>query len=400
MKDKFGREIDYLRVSVTDNCNLRCIYCMSEKENNFLKKDEKLTDDEIYRVVKESANLGIKKIRITGGEPLVRAGIVKLIGKINEIPGIEEIYLTTNGILLGDKLEELKLNGLKGVNISLDSLEEDKFNKLTRLGNLNNVLEAIDKAIELGVKVKVNTVIVNDINKDEIIDFVNITREKPIDIRFIELMPIGEAVNYKGITNKEVLNIIEKNYSNYEKVVRSKSGGPATYIKLKGAKGKVGFISALSNCFCEDCNRIRLTPDGFLKQCLHFDYGVDLKSKLRENITDEELRKIMSDCDTPVLVAADDKDRVLGYAFCIFQQHRDSHILTDIKTLYIDDLCVDEGQRGNGVGKVIYDAVVRLAKEQGCYNVTLNVWCCNESAMTFYEKCGLKPQKVGMEMIL
>ena len=196
MKDKFGREIDYLRVSVTDNCNLRCIYCMSEKENNFLKKDEKLTDDEIYRVVKESANLGIKKIRITGGEPLVRAGIVKLIGKINEIPGIEEIYLTTNGILLCDKLEELKLNGLKGVNISLDSLEEDKFNKLTRLGNLNNVLEAIDKAIELGVKVKVNTVIVNDINKDEIIDFVNITREKPIDIRFIELMPIGEAVNY------------------------------------------------------------------------------------------------------------------------------------------------------------------------------------------------------------
>ena len=281
MKDKFGREIDYLRVSVTDNCNLRCIYCMSEKENNFLKKNEKLTDDEIYRVVKESANLGIKKIRITGGEPLVRAGIVKLIGKINEIPGIDMISFIQNG--------------LKGVNISLDSLEEDKFNKLTRLGNLNNVLEAIDKAIELGVKVKVNTVIVNDINKDEIIDFVNITREKPIDIRFIELMPIGEAVNYKGITNKEVLNIIEKNYSNYEKVVRSKSGGPATYIKLKGAKGKVGFISALSNCFCEDCNRIRLTPDGFLKQCLHFDYGVDLKSKLRENITDEELRKIIKD---------------------------------------------------------------------------------------------------------
>ena len=134
---KFGREIDYLRVSVTDNCNLRCIYCMSEKENNFLKKNEKLTDDEIYRVVKESANLGIKKIRITGGEPLVRAGIVKLIGKINEIPGIEEIYLTTNGILLGDKLEELKLNGLKGVNISLDSLEEDKFNKFVQ--NIENI---------------------------------------------------------------------------------------------------------------------------------------------------------------------------------------------------------------------------------------------------------------------
>ena len=125
-----------------------------------------------------------------------------------------------------------------------------------------------------------------------------------------------------------------------------------------------------------------------------------LSDAMASSATDEELRKIMSDCDTPVLVAADDKDRVLGYAFCIFQQHRDSHILTDIKTLYIDDLCVDEGQRGNGVGKVIYDAVVRLAKEQGCYNVTLNVWCCNEPAMAFYEKCGLKPQKVGMEIIL
>ena len=275
MKDKFEREIDYLRVSVTDNCNLRCVYCMKEKENNFLKNDEKLTDDEIYKIVKESAKLGIKKIRITGGEPLVRAGIVNLIGRINNIPGIEEIYLTTNGILLADKLEELKLNGLKGVNISLDSLKEERFSKLTRLGKLENVLVAIDKAIELGIKVKLNTVIVNDVNKDEIIDFVNLTKEKPIDIRFIELMPIGIAINYKGVTNEEVLKVIEDNYTDYEKVVRSKSGGPATYIKLKGAKGKVGFISALSNCFCEDCNRIRLTPEGFLKQCLHFDYGVD-----------------------------------------------------------------------------------------------------------------------------
>ena len=295
MKDKFEREIDYLRVSVTDNCNLRCVYCMKEKENNFLKNDEKLTDDEIYKIVKESAKLGIKKIRITGGEPLVRAGIVNLIGRINNIPGIEEIYLTTNGILLADKLEELKLNGLKGVNISLDSLKEERFSKLTRLGKLENVLVAIDKAIELGIKVKLNTVIVNDVNKDEIIDFVNLTKEKPIDIRFIELMPIGIAINYKGVTNEEVLKVIEDNYTDYEKVVRSKSGGPATYIKLKGAKGKVGFISALSNCFCEDCNRIRLTPEGFLKQCLHFAYGVDLKSKLRKGISDENLREIIQE---------------------------------------------------------------------------------------------------------
>ncbi|WP_297713066.1 GTP 3',8-cyclase MoaA [Clostridium sp.] len=293
MKDKFGREIDYLRVSVTDKCNLRCIYCMDEKDNTFLKNDEKLTDDEIYRVVKESSELGIKKVRITGGEPLVRPDLVKLVSKINNIPGIEEIYLTTNGILLADMIDELVLNGLKGVNISLDSLKEERFNKLTRLGKLNKVLEAIDKSIALGVKVKLNTVIVNDINKDEIIDFVNLTKEKNIDVRFIELMPIGIAINYKGATNEEVLQVISENYSDYEEVVRSKSGGPASYIKLKDAKGKIGFISAISNCFCEECNRIRLTPEGFLKQCLHFDYGVDLKGKLRTGISDEELRKLI-----------------------------------------------------------------------------------------------------------
>ena len=295
MKDKFGREIDYLRVSVTDKCNLRCIYCMDEKDNSFLKNDEKLTDDEIYRIVKESSKLGIKKVRITGGEPLVRPDLVKLVSKINSIPGIEEIYLTTNGILLADMIDELAVNGLKGVNISLDSLNEERFNKLTRLGKLNKVLESIDKAIALGIKVKLNTVIVNDINKDEIIDFVNLTKEKEIDVRIIELMPIGIAINYKGATNEDVLKVISENYSDYEEVVRSKSGGPASYIKLKNAKGKIGFISAISNCFCEECNRIRLTPEGFLKQCLHFDYGVDLKSKLRSGISDEELRKLIYD---------------------------------------------------------------------------------------------------------
>lgn len=295
MKDKFGREIDYLRVSVTDNCNLRCIYCMDEKNNTFLKGDEKLTDDEIYKVIKASAGLGIKKIRITGGEPLVRPNIVKLISKINTIQGIEEIYLTTNGILLADMIEELSANGLKGVNISLDSLKEERFNKLTRVGKLEKVLKAIDKAIELELKVKLNTVIVNDINKDEILDFVKLTLERPIDIRFIELMPIGIAVNYKGVTNEEVLKIISENYKEYEEVIRSKSGGPASYIKLKDGKGKIGFISAISNCFCEECNRVRLTPEGFLKQCLHFNYGVDLKSKLREDISDEELKNIIYD---------------------------------------------------------------------------------------------------------
>ena len=208
MKDKFGREIDYLRVSVTDNCNLRCVYCMEEKDNIFLKKENKLTDDEIYRIVKESASLGIKKIRITGGEPLVRPGIVELIGRINSIPGIEEIYMTTNGILLYDKVEALAKNGLKGVNISLDSLKEERFKTLTRRGELSSVLKAIDKCLEYNLKVKINTVMVNDINKDEIIDFVDMTKNKAVDVRFIYLMPIGIAVNYKGVTNEEILATI------------------------------------------------------------------------------------------------------------------------------------------------------------------------------------------------
>ena len=231
--------------SVTDNCNLRCVYCMEEKDNIFLKKENKLTDDEIYRIVKESASLGIKKIRITGGEPLVRQGIVELIGRINSIPGIEEIYMTTNGILLYDKVEALAKNGLKGVNISLDSLKEERFKTLTRRGELSSVLKAIDKCLEYNLKVKINTVMVNDINKDEIIDFVDMTKNKAVDVRFIELMPIGIAVNYKGVTNEEILATIKEHYKEVIEVKRSKMGGPATYVKLNEAKGKIGFISAM-----------------------------------------------------------------------------------------------------------------------------------------------------------
>ena len=295
MIDKFGRKIDYLRISVTENCNLKCIYCIDE--NNILNScnNDILTDDEIVKIATECARLGIKKIRITGGEPLVRKNIESLIYKLKCINGIEEIYITTNGVLLHTKIEDLKKNGLTGVNISLDSLNKDRFKKLTKFDKLQDVLLSIDKALELGLKVKINTVIVDDINKDEIIDFVNITKEKNIDVRFIELMPIGVAINYKGATNEEVLKIISENYSDYEEVARSKSGGPASYIKLKDAKGKIGFISAISNCFCEECNRIRLTPEGFLKQCLHFDYGIDLKNKLRAGISDEELRKLIYD---------------------------------------------------------------------------------------------------------
>lgn len=293
MKDKFNREIDYLRISVTDNCNLRCIYCMEESHKEFLNANEKLSSDEIYKIVDQCAEFGIRKIRITGGEPLVRPDIVKLIGKINEIKGIEEIYLTTNGIFLLDKIEELVKNGLKGVNISLDSLQEERFKKLTRVGQLSKVLEGIDKCLNLGVKVKLNTVLIDDINKDEIMDFVNLTFNAPIDVRFIELMPIGIGSEHKGVPNEEVMEVIKSNYKEFEEGIKNKSDGPATYVKLNGAIGKVGFISAISNCFCNECNRIRVTADGFLKQCLHFNYGVDLRELLRKGISNEALEAVI-----------------------------------------------------------------------------------------------------------
>lgn len=293
MKDKYGREIDYLRISLTDRCNLRCIYCMEEKGNSFFDDEEKLTKDELCKIVRACSKLGIKKIRLTGGEPLVREDLVDFMEEINGIEGIEGIYLTTNGILLEDKVNILKKAGLKGVNISLDSLKSGMFNKLTRLGDLKKVLSAIDKCLELGINVKINTVMIKGMNEDEILDFVNLTLEKNIDVRFIELMPIGVGSKFKGVSNEEILKLININYKDIEEVKRNKDGGPASYIKLKGGKGKIGFISAISNCFCEDCNRIRLTSEGFLKQCLHFNYGVDLKKALRDGASDEEILNII-----------------------------------------------------------------------------------------------------------
>ena len=293
MIDKFGRKVDYLRISVTENCNLKCIYCIDDNILNTYKNDI-LSDDEIVKIATECASLGIKKIRITGGEPLVRKNIENLIYRLNNIKEIEEIYITTNGVLLNDKIEILKENGLTGVNISLDSLNKDRFKKLTKFDKLKEVLLSIDKALELGLKVKINTVIVDDINKDEIIDFVKLTKDKNIDIRFIELMPIGAAKKYKGISNEEILNIIKNNFKNIQVENKSKRSGPANYIRVDNYKGKIGFISPISNCFCEDCNRIRLTSTGFLKKCLHYNYGIDLKKHIRSNISNKDLKELIN----------------------------------------------------------------------------------------------------------
>lgn len=292
MIDGFGRKINYLRISLTDRCNLRCIYCMPKKGiTDIVSHDELLSLEEIYELTKSFVELGIDKIRFTGGEPLVRKNIVELIRKTRELDGIKDISLTTNAQLLKSMAKDLKEAGLNRVNISLDTLDPEKFSEITRGGNLNSVLEAIDEAIEVGLTpIKVNTVLMGGFNDNEIRDLVELTK-RGIDVRFIELMPIGEAVSFakdKFISN----DIILKTISELEPVEREDISSPATYYKLPGASGKVGIINPISCKFCDNCNRIRLTSTGQLKLCLHSNIEIDLKSALRNK---EDIKQIIRD---------------------------------------------------------------------------------------------------------
>lgn len=285
MKDKCGREIDYLRISLTDACNLRCIYCMPEKDVKFNNVEGALTNRELEKIINIFGELGTKKLRFTGGEPLLRKDLHCLID-VAKKSGIEKIAITTNGILLEEKLEQLVKAGLSEANISLDTLHEEKFSDITRGGDLHKVLKAIDKSLALGVKVKINVVIIDGINDNEFIDLCKLSINKKLDVRFIELMPIGEGIKFKGKTEEQLLGLLKKKYE-LEESHNEGINGPAKYVKIKGAKGKVGFISAMSEHFCDSCNRIRITPDGFLKQCLHFKSGLDLK-KLIAQTEDKE----------------------------------------------------------------------------------------------------------------
>ena len=261
MNDQFGREINYLRISLTDNCNLRCIYCTP----NLIHKNNILSFEDISKIIGVVKELGIKKIRLTGGEPLLRNDLNKIISKIKDT-GINEIYLTTNGILLEEKIEELKEAGLCGVNISLDTLDGEIFKKITRGGDIQKVLRGIEKSLELGLKVKINSVIIKGIN-EKFEDLVRLTENKNIDVRFIELMPIGEGKNYQGIDNQEIFEILKKSFEINEE--NFEINGVARYFRIKNFKGRVGFISPIHSCFCETCNKIRITSFGEIKRCLN-----------------------------------------------------------------------------------------------------------------------------------
>ena len=295
MLDKLNRKIDYLRISVIDRCNLRCVYCMPEEGLESIPHEEILTYEEILRICETVSQLGIKKIKITGGEPLVRKDIVNLIRDIKNLDKIEQVTLTTNGILLYDMLDDLYDAGIDAINISLDTLKEDNFKQITRRDGLEKVLMAIDKAYNLGIRVKINCLAIRDFNINELDDIANFAKDREIDVRFIELMPIGFGKKYTQIDNDEILSILESNFGTFEPVTEKRGNGPAKYYKNKDMKGCIGFISAISHEFCESCNRIRLTSNGFLKLCLHYNKGIDLKAPIRSGISDEDLKVLIHD---------------------------------------------------------------------------------------------------------
>jgi len=292
--DSFGRSINYLRISVTDRCNLRCIYCMPPEGVPQMSHSEILSYEEIRTrtVVQAAAELGINRIRLTGGEPLVRAELPKLIKMISQIEGIEELSLTTNGTFLKKYALELKQAGLSRVNVSLDTLKVDKFRYITRLGKLEAVLEGIEAAKEAGFEpVKINTVIMRGINDDEILDFARMTYEDGWHVRFIELMPFkGVAEFVPSIKLRQHISLLGK----LEPCASITGNGPAMYYRLAGARGTIGFITPLTeHSFCSRCNRMRLTPDGKLRPCLLGEDEIDLKIPLRNNAPIDRLKRLI-----------------------------------------------------------------------------------------------------------
>lgn len=283
MKDRFGRNITYLRISVTDLCNLRCKYCMPESGVESLCHSDILSIKEIVETVKIASKNGIKKIRLTGGEPLVRRGFIELCKQISEIDKIEDIAITTNGVYLKEMADELFENKVRRINFSLDTLIKEKYNDITRRNYFDKAMESLFYAIKKGFKVKINVVLIGGFNDDEIEDFVNLANKYDLEVRFIELMQIGETANWskdKFVSNKIVLEKVPE--LEFDGV-----SGVAKIYKIKGQKGRIGLISPISCSFCEDCNRIRLTSDGKLKPCLHSKDEINLKG-----LSGEELEEV------------------------------------------------------------------------------------------------------------
>lgn len=288
--DKFGRQVTYVRLSVTDRCDFRCVYCMAE-EMTFLPRADVLSLEELEQIATAFVNLGVHKIRLTGGEPLVRQNISSLVENIGKLDGLQELTLTTNGSQLKKYAPQLLAAGVERINVSLDSLNEERFKAITRTGDLKKVLEGIDAAIEAGLSnIKLNAVILKGRNEDEIVDLVNFARDKNIDISFIEEMPLGLIDEHDRslsfCSSDEVKEIIEKAYP--LTATDEDTGGPSKYHKMADSQSRVGFISPHSHNFCHLCNRVRVTVDGRLLLCLGNEHSIDLKAIVRDHPGDME----------------------------------------------------------------------------------------------------------------
>ena len=281
MQDTYGRKITYLRISVTDLCNLRCVYCMPEKGVEKRCHTDMMSVEEIIRAVEASADCGITKVRITGGEPLVRKGIVDICRGVSSIPGIEEVCLTTNGVLLPKYAQQLKDAGVSRLNISLDTLDPEKYAMLTRVGKLDDALAGLEAAEKAGFTgTKINAVLIGGINSGEIRELVGLTKDKEIDFRFIELMPIGECSSWdkeRFIPGQTVLDAVPE-------LIEDGMSGVSRMYRVPGWKGRVGLIDPISHRFCDQCNRIRITADGKVKPCLHSAAEFDLRGLDRDGM--------------------------------------------------------------------------------------------------------------------
>lgn len=322
LTDSFGRRHTYLRISLTERCNLRCTYCMPAEGVELKPRDHILSFEEILRLAELLVSRGVTKIRLTGGEPLIRKELIHLVERIAALDGLQELTITTNGLLLPRKLEALKAAGVTGFNISLDTLKADRFEEITRRKGLDTVLEAIDMTVAAGYDpVKVNCVVIRGFNEDELVDFVAMTRDRPIEMRFIEYMPFdGNTWNTdEFLPYRDMVAIIKDRWPDFQ----AEGGDELEIAKLwqvPGYRGKVGFISSMSDHFCAGCNRIRITADGKLKVCLFGSNEVNLRDMMRAGINDERLletvqsaleRKAASHAGMEVLAESDNRPMIL-----------------------------------------------------------------------------------------
>lgn len=292
MKDKWNRTINYMRISVTDQCNLRCCYCMPEEGIPYLKESELLSFEEILEIVKAGTKLGIDKIKITGGEPLLRKDISQLITKMKNIQGIKQVTLTSNGVLLNKYALLLRQANVDSININLPALSKEKYESITRRNEFEQVMEGIQKASELGIHIKINCVSRKTLTDEELLSYADMIKNDEMDVRFIEMMPLGQGRDYETYNNDFIKERLETLLNAKLVQLDYRGNGPALYYQIEGHKGKIGFISAVTHKFCKECNRIRLSAQGDMKLCLNFDKGVSLKHVLRYGES-KELVKIM-----------------------------------------------------------------------------------------------------------